>query len=34
LQRDLFQNVIATFIHDFVVGKNHLQSQFLNTVNA
>ncbi len=34
LQRDLFQDVIATFIHDFVVGKNHLDSQFLKAVNA
>lgn len=34
LQRDLFRDVITTFIHNFVVGKNHLQSQFLNAVNA
>jgi hypothetical protein len=32
--RDLFQKVIATFIHNFVVGKDHLNPQFLKVVNA
>lgn len=34
LQRDLFQEVIAAFIHDFVADKNHLNSQFSKSVNA
>jgi hypothetical protein len=34
LQRDLFREVIASFIHEFVVDKSHLNPQFLNTVNA
>ena len=34
LQRDLFQEVIASFIHEFVVDKEHLRSQFLKAVNA
>jgi len=34
LQRDLFQEVIASFIHEFVVDKEHLNSQFLKAVNA
>jgi hypothetical protein len=34
LQRDLFREVIASFIHDFVVDKNHLNPKFSNSVNA
>jgi hypothetical protein len=34
LQRDLFREVITTFIHDFVVDKDHLNSQFSKVVNA
>lgn len=34
LQRDLFREVIRTFIHDFVVDKNHLNPKFSNSVNA
>lgn len=34
LQRDLFQEVIASFIKEFIVDKMHLNSQFLKSVNA
>lgn len=34
LQCDLFQEVIASFIHEFVVDKDHLNSQFSRAVNA
>lgn len=34
LQRDLFQEVIATFIHDFVADKDYLNPQFSKSVNA
>jgi hypothetical protein len=34
LQRDLFQEVIASFIKEFIVDKAHLNSQFLKSVNA
>jgi hypothetical protein len=34
LQRNLFQEVIASFIKEFIVDKAHLNSQFLKAVNA
>jgi hypothetical protein len=34
LQRDLFRDVIATFVQNFVVDKNHLNSKFSTAVNA
>lgn len=34
LQRELFQEAIASFIKEFIVDKEHLNPQFLKTVNA
>ena len=34
LQRELFEEVVAGFIEDFVIGKDYLNPQFKRTVNA
>jgi hypothetical protein len=34
LQRDLFNDVIASFIRNFITGKDHLTPQFRSAVNA
>lgn len=34
LQHDLFREVIASFIQEFIVDKNHLNPKFSNVVNA
>ena len=34
LQRELFQEAIASFIKEFIVDKEHLNPQFLKAVNA
>ena len=34
MQRELFKEVVAEFIEHFVIGKNHLESQFVRAVNA
>lgn len=33
-QRDLYKDVVAAFVNSFVVGKEHLNPQFMSTVNA
>ena len=33
-QRELYQDVVASFISSFIVGKDHLNPQFRPAVNA